>query len=178
MAREQVRLRTCCGSSSSHSSSAAWVRCILERIQCPYSRMGSLPRISLACVRAHCSVLPTCLCPGSTAGVLTNQDGAARALQGMSSIPSTTRIRSANEERLQAALSYLELPRHVAKAAKQLLPLVVQANAAATPRRNTTAATVAATVYMAAREERHALPLGRAGAALSVYGVHVGKEYR
>jgi transcription initiation factor TFIIIB Brf1 subunit/transcription initiation factor TFIIB len=81
-------------------------------------------------------------------------------------------------ERLQAALSFLELPLHVAKAAKQLLPVVIEANAAAEPRRNTTAATVAATIYMAAREERHALPLGRAGAALSVYGIYVGKEYR
>ncbi|KAF6252423.1 hypothetical protein COO60DRAFT_524251 [Scenedesmus sp. NREL 46B-D3] len=31
---------------------------------------------------------------------------------------------------------------------------------------------------MAAREERHALPLGRAGAALSVPSILVGKEYR
>jgi transcription initiation factor TFIIIB Brf1 subunit/transcription initiation factor TFIIB len=146
----------------------------MGRFLCWSSRMRLLPDILRSCIVLTASVLPA----DATAGVLTHQDGAARALQGISNIPSTTRIRSANDERLQAALSYLELPRHVAKAAKQLLPLVIQANAAATPRRNTTAATVAATVYMAAREERHALPLGRAGAALSVYGVHVGKEYR
>jgi transcription initiation factor TFIIIB Brf1 subunit/transcription initiation factor TFIIB len=99
-------------------------------------------------------------------------------MQGASSVPSTARILSANMERLQAALSFLELPLHVAKAAKQLLALVIEANATAEPRRNTTAATVAATIYMAAREERHALPLGRVGAALSVYGIAVGKEYR
>ncbi|WIA11922.1 hypothetical protein OEZ85_012006 [Tetradesmus obliquus] len=112
------------------------------------------------------------------AGMLSHQDGTARGMQGASSIPSTARILSSNMERLQAGLSFLELPLHVAKAAKQLLPLVVEANARAEPRRNTTAATVAATIYMAARELKHALPLGRAGAALSVYGIYVGKEYR
>lgn len=109
---------------------------------------------------------------------MTLNDGAAQGVQGVVQKQPTGRILEVNQDRLQAGLSFLQLPQHVATAAKQLLPLVVEANANADPRRNTTAATVAATIYMAAREEQHALPLGRAGAALSVYGVDVGREFR
>ncbi len=102
-------------------------------------------------------------------------DGSAAA---MSSFSGHSRALSSNLDRLHAGLSYLQLPQHIATKATQLLPLVVRANAAVEPRRRTTAATVAAVIYMAAREEKYALSLGSAGASLSVYGVYVGREFR
>jgi hypothetical protein len=79
---------------------------------------------------------------------------------------------------LDAALAFLQLPTNVCTASRSLLPLVLDANATAVPRRYMTACTIAAIVYLAAREEHYALSLGAAGSALSVPGVDVGREFR
>ncbi|KAF8071108.1 BRF1 [Scenedesmus sp. PABB004] len=114
---------------------------------------------------------------GARTGAALLQDG-SRAGQAAALPSGGARVVAANLDRLAAGVSVLQLPAHVAAAARGLLPLVVDANAAAAPRRNTTAATVAATIYLAAREERYALTLGAAGAPLSVYGAEVGREFR
>lgn len=88
------------------------------------------------------------------------------------------RTLSANRDRLQQALSAINLPKHIQTAAIELLPQVLRLNAEAEPRKSTTTATVAAIIYLAAREKQHALTLGRAGWSLGVSGADVAREFR
>jgi hypothetical protein len=75
-------------------------------------------------------------------------------------------------------LSYLQLPQHVAAAARQLLASVIEAKRSSDPPRPTTPVTLAATLYLAAREQGYALSLGAAGAAFSTNPIHVSREFR
>lgn len=87
-------------------------------------------------------------------------------------------VLSQNRERLDGGLSYLQLPQAVATAARQLLREVVQAYGAAEPLMQMSPATVAAVVYIAARQQGKALSLGEAAGALDVAGPSVFKEFR
>lgn len=83
-----------------------------------------------------------------------------------------------NKERLDGGLSYLNLPQGIANSARQLLAQVVDAYGKAVPHMVMSPATVAAVMYVAARQEGRALSLGAAAAALDVAGPDVFREFR
>lgn len=87
-------------------------------------------------------------------------------------------VLSQNKERLDGALSFLELPPNIATAARQLLAQVVEAFSQAETIMHMSPATVAAVLYITARTEGRALSLGAAGSALGVPGPAVFKEFR
>lgn len=120
--------------------------------------------------------------PSSTPGAAVLA-GAPRELLGPrtgggSSSSSRHLVLSQQKERLDGAVSYLELPQNIATAARQLLPLVVSAYGKAEPRMHMSPATVAAVIYIAARQEGRALSLGMAAAAVTAAGPDVFKEFR
>lgn len=83
-----------------------------------------------------------------------------------------------NKSRLQQGSTALNFPRYLETAANDVLAKVVTYYADEEPRRRVTAATIAAIIYLVARERHHALTLGRAGWALSVPGADVFREFR
>jgi transcription initiation factor TFIIIB Brf1 subunit/transcription initiation factor TFIIB len=87
-------------------------------------------------------------------------------------------ILAQNKERLDGALSYLELPQHVANAARRLLDQVVKAYGQAEQLMQVSPATVAAVIYTTARQEGRALSMGAVASTLDVTGPEVFREFR
>jgi hypothetical protein len=87
-------------------------------------------------------------------------------------------ILSQNKDRLDSGLSYLNLPQSICNAARQLLPQVVDAFGQAEVLMQVSPATVAAIIYIAARQEGRALSLGTAASAMDVAGPDVYREFR
>jgi transcription initiation factor TFIIIB Brf1 subunit/transcription initiation factor TFIIB len=83
-----------------------------------------------------------------------------------------------NKERLDGALSYLELPQHIANAARRLLDQVVKDYGQAEQLMQVSPATVAAVMYTTARQEGRALSLGAVAGTLDVTGPEVFREFR
>eukprot|EP00775_Hariotina_reticulata_P005233 gene5233-5469_t len=95
-----------------------------------------------------------------------------------SSRSNISKLIAINRERLDAGMSYLQLPQHLATAARQLLASVIETNRSSEHLRPTTPVTLAGTLYLAAREQGYALSLGAAGAAFSTNPIYVGREFR
>jgi transcription initiation factor TFIIIB Brf1 subunit/transcription initiation factor TFIIB len=87
-------------------------------------------------------------------------------------------ILSQNKDRLDGGLSYLNLPQSICNTARQLLPEVVDAFGQAEALMQVSPATVAAIIYIAARQEGRALSLGTAASAMDVSGPEVYREFR
>jgi len=134
--------------------------------------MAAVMMTSAATCSCTCSNMP------STGALATHGGSTPGAIIIASSTSSTSRLIAVNRERLEAGLSYLQLPQHVAAAARQLLASVIEAKRRSDPPRPTTPVTLAATLYLAAREQGYALSLGAAGAAFSTNPIHVSREFR
>lgn len=100
------------------------------------------------------------------------------AISSSSSRSNISKLIAINRERLDAGVSYLQLPQHLASAARQLLAIVIEKNRSSEHLRPTTPVTLAGTLYLAAREQGYALSLGAAGAAFSTNPIYVGREFR